>query len=80
MKIAMSGSFMPINLQTSVAPQDTSYLRQNQIAAKPRGNNNGQNPTYIPNNNELKTMTRSALELQKQNVFMDRGSILNILV
>ena len=76
----MSTGFMPINLSTSVATQDTSYLRQNTVAAKPRNNNSNQSAAYIPNNTDLKAMVKSALDMQSQNISMERGSILNILV
>ena len=71
--------FMPINMQTSVATQDTSYLRQNQLSNRGGAAKNAAPLLDIPNNDQLKMMVESALELQKQNVNLDRGSILNIL-
>ena len=61
--------FMPINMQTSVATQDTSYLRQNQLGANARSAKVSALPEKIPNNEELGVMVKSALELSKQNVF-----------
>lgn len=75
-----SGYIPPINMQTSVATQDTGYLRQNQLGAK-----SGQSakvsalPQDIPDNAQLKTMIDSALKLSQQNINLDRGAILNIL-
>lgn len=75
-----SGYMPPINMQTSVATQDTSYLRQNQLGAKSGSSAKVTAlPQDIPNNDQLKTMIDSALQLSKQNINLDRGSILNIL-
>jgi hypothetical protein len=71
--------FMPITMQTSVATQDTSYLRQNQLGAQARSAKVSLLPDNIPNDSDIQKMVASALELQKQNVCLDRGSILNIL-
>ncbi len=79
MIIAMTG-FMPINMQTSVATQDTSYLRQNQLSSRSGAAKSAVLANDIPNDSQLKMMVDSALELKKQNVNLDRGSILNILV
>jgi hypothetical protein len=75
----MGSGFTPITMQTNVATQDTGYLRQNQPHSKQQVKNVLQMPVGAPSNEELKTMVSSALELKKQNVMLDRGSILNIL-
>ena len=68
-----------INMQTSVATQDTSYLRQNQLSSQSRTAKGALFAQDVPNNDQLQMMVENAQELQKQNVNLDRGTIVNFL-
>lgn len=73
--------FVPINIPNKVVTPDTGYTRSNVLAPKPQSNNTGNSSgSYIPNNMELGSLVKNALDMQKHGVFADRGSILNILV
>ena len=72
--------FMPIsNMQTGNVSQDSGYLRQNQLLGQNRTAKPASFASSLPNNEQLQMMVGSAKELQKQNMNLDRGSILDIL-
>jgi hypothetical protein len=75
----MSSEFTPITMQTSVAPQDRGYLRQNQLPSQKAGAKTVGLMPNLPSNDEINTMVKSAIEMSKSGVNLDRGSILNIL-
>lgn len=77
-QLAQANTIRQNRVSERPAREDISQRPQPQPNQSPRPQRAAEN--YVPANESIATLVRSALQSQKQGALWDRGSILNIVV